>query len=183
VQKAERATAQAATIRAVLPALQAQRDALAAENAAHANGPRFIMSLDAGFSSGDNLTVLLGLGYEIETKSGNAALVQALLGRVPPQTPWTRVGKNAEMLGWTNYQLSSCPYPLTVWLERFHTPDGVKHAVLLRYQSDKAAPCPDLAAWFKAYNGRGSVEAGIKQAKSVFHVQHLMSRGAVGMQI
>jgi hypothetical protein len=68
-------------------------------------------------------------------------------------------------------------------LERFHTPGGAKHAVLLRYQSHKAAPCPDLAAWFKAYNGRGSVEAGIKQAKSVFHVQHLMSRSVVGMQI
>lgn len=40
------------------------------------------MRLDAGFSTGDNLTILLELGYEIETKSGNAALVQALLGRV-----------------------------------------------------------------------------------------------------
>jgi hypothetical protein len=87
-------------------------------------------------STGNNLTILLERGYEIETKSGNAALVQALLGRVTLETEWTRVGKNAEMLGWTGYQLSSCPYPLTVGLERFHTPGGDKHEVLLRYQSD-----------------------------------------------
>lgn len=183
VQKADRATAQAAAMRATIPALQARRDALAAENTAQTGAPRFIMRLDAGFSTGDNLTILLELGYEIETKSGNAALVEALLGRVTPETKWTRVGKNAEMLGWRGYQLSSCPYPLTVGLERFHTPGGVKHAVLVRYQSASAAPCPDLAAWFKSYNARGSVEAGIKQAKSVFHVQHLMSRSAIGMQI
>jgi hypothetical protein len=183
VQKTDRATAQAAARRAIIPALRARRDALAAENAAQDSWPCFIIRLDAGFSSGDNLTVLLELGYEIETKSGNAALVQALLERVTAQTQWTRVGKNAEMLGWTGYQLSSCPYPLTVGLQRFHTPGGAKHTVLLRYQSDKGAPCPDLGAWFKSYNGRGSVEAGIKQAKSVFHVQHLMSRSSIGMQI
>ena len=183
VQKSDRALAQLAAIRATIPPLQARRAALAAENAAQAGVPRFIMRLDAGFSTGENLTALLELGYEIETKSGNAALVGALLGRVTPQTKWTRVGKNAEMLGWTGYQLSSCPYPLTVGLERFHTPGGAKHAVLLRYQHDSATPCPDLVAWFKAYNGRGSIEAGIKQAKSVFHVQRLFSRSLIGMQI
>jgi hypothetical protein len=183
IERTECAQAQGAAIRARIPALQTRRDELAAENSRQSDAPRFIMRLDAGFSTGANLTALLELGYEIETKSGNAALVQALLGRVTPETKWTRVGKNAEMLGWRGYQLSSCPYPLTVGLERFHTPGGVKHAVLVRYQSASAAPCPDLAAWFKSYNARGSVEAGIKQAKSVFHVQHLMSRSAIGMQI
>jgi hypothetical protein len=183
VQRAERAAAQAAAIRATIPPVPARRDALAAENAAQEVAPRCIMRLDAGFSTGDNLTIVLELGYEIETNSGNAALVQALLGRVTPETEWTRVGRNAAMLGWTGYQLSSCPYPLTVGLERFHTPGGDKHAVLLRYQSDSTALCPDLVGWFKSYNARGSVEAGIKQAKGVFHVQHRMSRSAIGMQI
>jgi hypothetical protein len=183
VGRAERAAAQAEAIRARIPALQARRDSLAAENAGQTDRPRVVMRLDAGFSTGENLTVLLELGYEIETKSGNAALVQALLDRVTTDTSWTRVGKNAEMIGWTGYQLSSCPYPLTVGLERFHTPSGDKHAVLLRYQADRDAGCPDLATWFRAYNGRGDVEAGIKQTKSVFHVQHLLSRSPVGMQI
>jgi hypothetical protein len=183
IERTERAQAQGAAIRARIPALQTRRDELAAENSRQSDAPRFIMRLDAGFSTGANLTALLELGYEIETKSGNAALVQALLGRVTAETKWTRVGKNAEMVGWTGYHLSSCPYPLTVGLECFHTATGSKHAVLLRYQADRDASCPDLVAWFKAYNGRGDVEAGIKQTKSVFHVQHLLSRSAIGMQI
>jgi hypothetical protein len=39
-------------------------------------------------------------------------------------------------------------------LERFYTPQGVKHNVLIRSQDDSAAPVPDLAAWFASYNGR-----------------------------
>ena len=181
--RAERAAAAALADRSLIPALAAYQAELAAENAACANLPRCIMRLDAGFSSGENLAMLLEMGYELETKASNAGLVRALRGQVSSATAWTRVGKNAEMVGWTNYRLKSCPYPLTVGLERFHTPAGHKYAVLLRYQAEAAAPCPDLAAWFHSYNGRGSIEAGIKQAKTVFHVQHLLSRGAIGMQM
>jgi hypothetical protein len=166
-----------------LTALQNRRAALAAENAAQPNLPRCCLRMDAGFSSGANLTALLELGYDIETKAANGKVVAALQQRLTPATVWTSVGKNAEMVGWTNYQLSSCPYPLTVGLERFHTPQGVQYAVLARSQEDPAASCPDLRAWFAAYNGRGTVEAGIKQSKTVFHVQYLMSRQVSGMQI
>jgi hypothetical protein len=58
---------------------------------------------------------------------------------------WTRVGQNAEMLGWTNYQMQTCPYALTVGLERFYTPQGLKHSVLVRSQESPTAPLPDLA--------------------------------------
>jgi hypothetical protein len=68
-------------------------------------------------------------------------------------------------------------------LERFYTPQGVKHNVLIRSQDDSAAPVPDLAAWFASYNGRQTIEAGFKQEKTVFKVQHLWSRSAAGMQI
>jgi hypothetical protein len=87
------------------------------------------------------------------------------------------------MVSWTNYTMGDCPYPLTVGLERFHTPQGVKYAVLLRYQEDPQAAPPDLGHWFRAYNQRGNIEAGIKQEKTVFHLQHLWSRHLVGMQI
>lgn len=178
-----------------MPHLQARRDSLAAQNAAQPDAPRCIVRMDAGFSSGENLTALLELGYEIETKSANAGLVNSLLGRVTSQTEWVRVGKNAQMVGWINYRLASCPYPLTVGLERFHTPAGVKHAVLLRSQEhqegqehanpnpDDSTACLDLCEWFRAYNGRQNIEAGIKQEKTVFKIQHLMSRSEQGTQI
>src|SRR5262249_42157314 len=105
------------------------------------------------------------------------------LKRVSHETAWTQVGRNAEMVGWTDCYLARCPYPLTVGLERFHTPQGLKYAVLIRHQEAGTAVSPDLRAWFAEYNQRGDVEAGIKQSKTVFHIQHPLSRSRVGMQI
>jgi hypothetical protein len=115
--------------------------------------------------------------------SGNAALVRALQSQVSEATPWTRVGKYAEMIGWTNYRIHTCPYPLTVGLERFHTPKGLLHAVLIRSPEGPPAACPDLVEWFHAYNGRQTIEAGNKEEKTTFKVQHLMSRSPAGIVI
>ncbi|MDQ5854143.1 MAG: hypothetical protein M3380_19160, partial [Chloroflexota bacterium] len=153
------------------------------ENAPQVDPPRCTIRLDGGFSSGENLTALIELGYDVETKSGNAALVQALRKQVPATMAWTRVGKNAEMIGWANYTLQSCPYPLTVGLERFHTPGGLLHAVLIRSQDAPQATCPKLEEWFHAYNGRQTIEAGNKEQKTTFKVQHLMSRSRAGIEI
>ncbi len=43
-------------------------------------------SLDAGFTTGANLTELIELGYDIDTKSANPAVVQALRDRVTGAT-------------------------------------------------------------------------------------------------
>ena len=87
------------------------------------------------------------------------------------------------MLGWTDYYLTTCPYPLTVGLERFHTPKGVLYAVLLRNQPTTPAALPDLAQWFHDYNGRQTIEAGNKEEKTTFKIQHLMTRSAAGIGI
>lgn len=155
------------------------------ENDTQPEAPHCRVRVDAGFCSGDNLTALLELGYEVDTKSGNDALVQALRQRVTPDTVWTRVGDNAEMVSWPTYRLTTCPYPVAVALERFHTGTTVRYAALIRYSAPSAAPLTraDLVAWFHDYNARQTIEAGNKQAKTVFHVQHLMSHSAAGMQI
>ncbi len=170
-------------LRTTLAQLQTRRATLATENAQQEPAPCCRVRMDAGFCSGENVTLLLELGYEIETKVGHGAVLGALLQRVTPTTVWTRVGKNAEMIGWANYQLDSCPYPVSVALERFHTAQGPKYSVLLHSQELGQQACPDLVQWFTAYNGRQTIESGIKQTKTVFKLQHLMSRHAVGMQI
>jgi hypothetical protein len=139
--------------------------------------------LDAGFASGENLTELLELGYDVDTKSANPAVVQALRHRVTAEQAWTPVGKNAEMIGWTDYTLHTCPYPLTVGLERFHTPQGVRYAVLIGYQDVPPRGGLDLRQWFHDYNGRQTIEAGNKEEKTTFKVQHLMSRSPAGIRI
>ena len=163
--------------------LQARYARFGAENAQQPNAPRCKIRLDAGFTTGSNLTELIELGYDIDTKAANPAVVQALRDRVTTETRWTTVGKNAEMLSWPGYQIHSCPYPLLVGLERFHTPKGILHAVLIRCQDDPQAPELDLPQWFHDYNGRQTIEAGNKEQKTTFKVQHLMSRSAAGIRI
>ena len=163
--------------------LQERYEQLCHENALQSDPPRCRLRMDAGFATGENLTEVIELGYELETKSANDALVQALRNRVTADQEWTRVGKNAEMIGWTNYASNTCPYPLTVGLERFHTPQGVRHAVLIRSQEGPVTARPDLPAWFHDYNARQTIEAGNKEEKTTFKVQHLMSRSPAGIQI
>jgi hypothetical protein len=163
--------------------LQERYERLSQDNARQSDPPRCRLRMDAGFATGENLTEIIELGYEVDTKSANDALVQALRNRVTADQEWTRVGKNAEMVGWTDYQTNTCPYPLTVGLERFHTPKAVRHAVLIRSQEGPVTTCPDLPAWFHGYNARQTIEAGNKQEKTTFKVQHLMSRSPAGIQI
>jgi hypothetical protein len=153
------------------------------ENGQQANPPHCTMRTDAGFASGDNLTALIELGYAVEAKSGNPAILAALRSRVTPESIWTPVGKNAEMVAWTGYHSNTCAYPLTVALERFHTPKGELYATLLRYRDDPPTTGLDLVQWFHDYNGRQSVEAGNKEEKTTFKVQHLMSHSPAGIEI
>lgn len=157
-----------------------------AENAAQPEAPQCQIRIDAGFSSGENLTELIERGYVVETKSSNDSLVRTLRRRaaeLAPNEQWTRVGKNAELIAWPDYSINTCPYPLTVGLERFHTPKGYLYAVLIRSQQTTPAAQPDLQAWFHHYNARQTIEAGNKEEKTTFKVQHLMCRSAAGIQI
>ena len=181
VESGHRARAQ--ILRHARDQLQTYLERLCQENADEATLLPCTIRLDAGFSSGENLTALIEKGYDLETKSGNDALLSALRKQVTNTTVWARVGKNAEMIGWTNYRIHTCPYPLTVALERFSTPRGRLHAVLIRNQETPQTPCPDLAEWFEAYNARQTIEAGNKEEKTTFKVQHLMSRSAAGIEI
>jgi hypothetical protein len=169
-------------LRGQLRHLHERAAVLAAENAAQPDAPVVRLRMDAGFCSGANLTALLELGYEVETKAAHPAVLAVLRERTDSTTAWVRVGKNAAMVAWPAYRLRGCPYPLTVGLQRFRVGSEEKYAVLIRGPRGGETGVPDVRIWFHSYNARQSVEAGIKQAKTVFKVQRLWSRSAVGMQ-
>ena len=152
-----------------------------AENAANPYPVVIFVRIDAGFASGPNLAWLIEMGYIPYTKANNDKVAQALLARIDAETVWVRVGDNAEMTAWDGYLLNHCPYPLTVALERFQTPQGQKHAALLTYRDD--GQMLTLPAWFAFYNRRQTIEAGNKEEKQVFKVQHLMSRSPAGIRL
>jgi hypothetical protein len=185
-QKAERA---AATHRARWDQLQAERtelkahlDRLRADNENNPEPVPVILRLDAGFGTGSNLAWLIEMGYIIYTKAFNAQVAAKLRGKVQSGNRWTRVGKNADMIAWQEQYINGCPYPLTVALERFHTPKKQKHSTLIVYRDDGQQLT--LPAWFNFYNGRQTIEAGIKETNVVFkmHPLKMRSRGGIALQ-
>ena len=166
----------------VLADLRAWQAQLAADNQNNPDPPLYVEArMDAGFVSGENLTWLLEMGYCPNTKAPNDRTTTALRKQVSPQTKWVFVGHNAEMTAWGDYYLHGCPFPLTVALERFKVGQEFKYATLIHYREDGVFPT--LLAWFQHYNGRQTIEAGNKEMKGTFHVQHLMSRSLAGIQI
>ncbi len=114
--------------------------------------------MDAGFASGENLTRLLEMGYCPNTKAPNGQTATALCARLPKHSCCTKVGDNAELIGWGDYQLHSCPYPLTATIERFKVGRKFKYAVLIHYREDGFFPT--LPVWFEHYNQRQTIEMG-----------------------
>ena len=149
------------------------------ENAANPSPIRADFRIDAGFSPPENVALLIELGYEVYTKPHGTWLRADLKRQTTDATEWTRVGKNAEMVAWAAQQVSKCPYPLDVALERFYTGDTLRHSVLLHYGQD--AVTTDLSAWFHTYNGRQTIEAGIKEDKNVFQMHHLKVRSEAAL--
>lgn len=144
------------------------------ENAANPQPAEADFRLDAGFGSYENVALLIEMGYEIYTKPHSHHVVTYLRKQVNDQSAWTRVGANAELVAWHSLQLKKCPYPLDVALERFYTGKTLKHSALLHFGTDPVTD--DLPGWFKKYNGRQTIEAGIKESKQVFYLHHIKVR-------
>jgi len=180
-QAVKRQTAKAYGVKIELAALESRLELFVAENRANRAPIRAIFRLDGGFGSGENLAWLIEMGYEVYGKVISDKVTKALRRRVTGQAAWTRVGDNAEMLAWSKLKLDFCPYALDIGLERFQTGQQERYATLVHFGPQPVTR--DLGAWFDFYNGRQTIEAGIKEGKHVFEMHHLKVRSAVGLAI
>jgi hypothetical protein len=155
---------------------------LQADNQTNPDPPPYVeVRMDAGFASGENLTWLLEMGYCPNTKAPNGQTTTVWRAQLTPQAHWVRVGDNAEMTALGEGYVHDCPYPLTIALERFKVGQEFKYATLVHYRDDGVFPT--VPAWFQHYNHRQTIEAGNKEMKGTFFVQHLMSRSVAGIQL
>lgn len=180
-QAITRQSTKAHCLKIQLASLDARLELFVAENRTNRAPIRAIFRLDGGFGSGENLAWLIEMGYEVYGKVISDKVTQALCRRVTSRAAWTRVGANAEMLAWSKLKLDFCPYALDIGLERFQTGRQERYATLVHF-----GPQPvnrDLGAWFDFYNGRQTIEAGIKEGKHVFEMHHLKVRSATGLAI
>lgn len=163
---------------AALVTLRNWQAQLVADNGTNPNAPEIEARMDAGFASGENLSWLVEMGYAPNTKAPNGRTTTALRTQLPRGATWEKVGDNAEMVLIGEHRLSGCPYPLTLAVERFKVGRSFKYATLVR-----EGPAPTLPLWFARYNARQTIEAGNKEMKGVFFVQHLMSRSPTGIRL
>lgn len=63
---------------------------------------------------------------------------------------------------------------MDVALAHEHTGDSTRRAVLLHYGQEDVTS--DLPVWFHRYNGRQTIEVGIKEGKNIFQMHHLKLR-------
>lgn len=185
VQRAHRAISRQAkkveVLQTEIALLKERYACFMAENRRNRAPIRAIFRLDGGCGSGENIAWLIEMGYEVYAKAYSSQVTRALRRRVTADTAWTRVGDNAEMAVWKDLKLGFCPYPLDVGLEHFYTGQNERFATLLHYGSPDATE--DLATWFNFYNGRQTIEAGVKEGKGVFEMHHLKVRSAAGLGI
>jgi len=155
--------------------LQTRYQQFQADNAANPNPIRATFRLDGGFTSLENIYWLIEMGYDVYTRGRFPKVRDGLSSLLTDKTDWCQVGGNAHLTAWRDTTVDGYfAYPLNVALLHYHTGDTVQRATLLHYgQTDVAA---DRDGWFHTYNGRQTIEAGIKEGKNVFQMHHLKVR-------
>jgi hypothetical protein len=152
-----------------------------ADNAANLAPARIIFRLDAGFGTQANVDWLIEMGYDLYTKPFSHRVTPALQVVLASDPNWQAVGRNAEMVAWPSRLVAKYRYPLNVALARYRQGDKIRHTTFLHYGSDPV--CQDLATWFQTYNGRQTIEAGIKEGKGLFQMHHLKGRTQPALQL
>jgi len=104
---------------AALLSLEAWSVSLDTDNRANPNPVPMVVRLDAGFSTGLNLTWLIEMGYTVLTKAHHSSTAQSLHRPLSAQPVWTGVGKNAEAVAMGAYEQNECPYPRQAMLVRW----------------------------------------------------------------
>ena len=155
--------------------LQRHYEQLLADNVANPHPVQAVFRLDGGFASRENIDWLIEMGYDIYTKSRSTKVRDTLSNDLNPDVKEQRVGGNATLTAWASTTVDDYyTYPMNVALARYHTGDTSRRSVLLHFGDE--AVTDDLDAWFHAYNGRQTIEAGIKEGKGVFQMHHLKVR-------
>ena len=135
---------------------------------------RVALRLGAGFGTWENIASLIEMGYDIYTKPYNPRAAPSLRRRIEPLATWTQVGDNCEILAAASVQPATFPYPLDVAVKRTRHAQTVTHSTFLHHGQDRVTD--DLPGWLTHYNGRQTIEAGIKEGKNVFQMHHLKVR-------
>jgi hypothetical protein len=165
-----------------LDQLRTRYQQLLCDNEHNPHPVRILLRIDAGFASHANIEWLIEMGYDIFTKERGTKAKDVLTDALTAKTPWHTVGRNASMTTFPSTTLNGIfTYPLNVALLRYLSGDTERYSLLLHYGDDDVASDPK--GWFHGYNGRQTIEAGIKEGKTVFQMHHLKVRSPQALRL
>lgn len=181
-RRCKRLEDQCAAKRAEIADLRAQRDALAAENAANPVPRRILLRLDGGFGDAAHLAWLYEQGYDFVARPHNYRVGESL--REEPDLRWEKVSKNGFLAESRRITLGKSPYPVRLFAARQWRGDAKPE----RWSALVTNPELDPTDWpvrrvGTFYNGRQTIEAGIKESKGVFASRHLPTRHEAGIAV
>ena len=128
----------------------------------------------------ENIAWLIEMGYEIYSKARRPGVTHYLMSLLSPETTWVRVGGNASLTAWADSTANGYfVYPANLALARYQTGPTQRHSVLIHFGDEHVVTALD--GWFHHYNGRQTIEAGIKEGKNVFQMHHLKVRAPAAL--
>jgi hypothetical protein len=178
----KRLTAQCAAKRDEIATLRERREALAAENAANPAPRRILLRLDGGFGDAAHLAWLYEQGYDFVARPHNYRVGESL--KEEPDLRWEKVSKNGFLAESRRTTLGQGPYPVRLFASRQWRGEGKPE----RWSALVTNPELDPTDWpvrrvGTFYNGRQTIEAGIKESKGVFASRHLPTRQRAGIAV
>ncbi len=181
-RRCQRLEDQCAAKRQEIAALQARHDELATENAAQPTPRRILLRLDGGFGDAAHLAWLYEQGYDFVARPHNYRVGESL--REEPELRWEKVSKNGFLAESRRTTLGKSPYPVRLFACRQWRGEGKPERwSALVTNPELAAPEWPVRRVGTCYNGRQTIEAGIKESKGVFASRHLPTRRQAGIAV
>lgn len=161
------------------------------ENRANPRPVQMVFSLDGGYGTAHNVTLLTELGYDVATKAHGQTATPQLKREVNPATAWETVNTITQATESQRTRFGRSPYPVRLILTRQQRGERVRHSTLVVSPRDAQwGRRPDLSRYplgtaesVHFYNRRQDIEAGIKEFKGVFFLGHMRFYSAQAIQI
>jgi cell division protein FtsB len=178
----KRLTAQCAAKRDEIATLRERREALAAENAANPAPRRILLRLDGGFGDAAHLAWLYEQGYDFVARPHNYRVGESL--KEEPDLRWEKVSKNGCLAESRRTTLGQNPYPVRLFACRqWRGEDKPERWSALVTNPELGSTDWPVRRVGIFYNGRQTIEAGIKESKGVFASRHLPTRHQAGIAV
>jgi hypothetical protein len=162
--------------------LRERRDDLAADNATLTRARRIILRLDGGFGNTELIAWLYEQGYDFVIRQSNYRIAAKL--KREEGLHWEKISKNGFIAECSQQRIGQNPYPMRLFAcRRWQGAETPEYWSCLVVNPELEATEWSARRVGVFYNGRQSIEAGIKEGKGILSSRHLPTRNQPGIAL